>query len=444
MIFPGLSSCSDSWLDAKPNKSLVVPESISDFQALLDNVSQTFNFFQASGLAEISSGDFFITNASYLTLFTTQEKSAYTWAPTPGFYNAENSSDWENSYKRILNSNVVLEGIAKINPGKDQQVEWNRVKGSALFFRAVDFYGLTQEYCTAYNPKTAANQMGVPLRLEYNVNIKLKRASLEQTYSQLIGDLKASSALLDTRPLIKTRPSKQAAFAMLARVYLSMEDYPLAGIYADSAMLIQSDLIDYSNLNIIAAYPIVKFNTEVIFHNTFTYGIFTPARLLVDPSLYSSYAANDYRRTIFFKAATGGVTYKGNYTGDRTFFGGLATDELYLIRAEVNARKGAVKAAVADLNTLLKKRFQNNFLEVTENNAESVLALVLAERRKELLFRGLRWSDLRRLNRDPRFAVTLSRTLNNVTYTLLPNDKRYVFPLDDQEITLTGITQNDR
>lgn len=78
------------------------------------------------------------------------------------------------------------------------------------------------------------------------------------------------------------------------------------------------------------------------------------------------------------------------------------------------------------------------------NDATEVLRLVLNERRKELAFRGIRWSDLRRLNKDERFAVTLSRTLNGQTYQLSPNDKRYVIPIDEQEIRLSGIEQNER
>jgi hypothetical protein len=68
----------------------------------------------------------------------------------------------------------------------------------------------------------------------------------------------------------------------------------------------------------------------------------------------------------------------------------------------------------------------------------------LAERRKELIYRGIRWSDLRRLNRDSRFGIILTKTLNGVTYSLLPNDKRYVLPIDEIEIRLSGIQQNNR
>ncbi len=70
---------------------------------------------------------------------------------------------------------------------------------------------------------------------------------------------------------------------------------------------------------------------------------------------------------------------------------------------------------------------------------------ILEERRKELPFTGqLRWEDLRRLNKDQRFAKILVRTIAGNEYQLLPNSKRYVFPIPDIEIELSGIPQNER
>jgi len=438
------SSCKKDWLDAKPDKSLEVPEAIKDYQALLDNTSQTFNLAQSSGFAEMSAGDFYLLKSSWESLFSTQEKSAYTWAETSSFYKGEENSDWANAYKRILITNIVLDGIKKIKPEPTEAAEWNNVKGSALFFRAFDFFNLAQVFCKSYQERTADSDPGLPLRLDYNVNIVLNRSSVRQTYNQITGDLKIAAGLLGTQPLYKTRPSKQAAFALLARTFLAMEHYEEAFLYADSALQLQSELINYAALNPSATYPMAKFNKEVIFHNAFSWGIFNASRLLVDRALYASYAPNDCRRLVYFAAVNNGVTYKGSYSGDRSLFGGLATDEMYLIRAECNARKNVTAAAMEDLNLLLKHRWKDDYLDLTAGNGDAALKLILAERRKELIYRGLRWSDLRRLNRDQRFAITLTRVLGDVTYTLSPNDKRYVFPIDERELGLSGISQNDR
>jgi hypothetical protein len=69
---------------------------------------------------------------------------------------------------------------------------------------------------------------------------------------------------------------------------------------------------------------------------------------------------------------------------------------------------------------------------------------VLTERRKELVGRGLRWFDLRRLNLDPRFQKSLSRTIAGQTYELAPQSKKYTFPIPDQEVKTYGWVQNVR
>ncbi len=445
ILIVSLASCKKGWLEVNPDDSLIVPNTLQDYQALLDNTSPTFNNTQACGLAEIASGDFYILYTSWQSLFSTQEKSAYIWGPTTNFYNNESSADWVNTYSRILNSNIILDGIRKIKVPSSKQNEWNNITGSALFFRSFDFFNLAQEYCKSYEQNTAKSELGLPLRLDYNVNIQLQRATLQQTYDQIIVDLKSALPLLGTKPLFKTRPSKQAVFALLARTYLVMENYSQAKLYTDSALQIQPELMDYSTLNSNANYPIQRFNPEVIFNSTFSFGIFNASRLIVEPTLLDSYSEGDYRRKVFFKDNPNGTTtYKGSYNSDKNLFGGLATDELYLIRAECNARIGNITAALADLNHLLKTRWNLSYKELNADNAEQVLTFILKERRKELVFRGLRWQDLRRLNKDNRFATTLTRTLNNQTYTLPPNDKKYVFPIDEMELKLSGIQQNDR
>lgn len=436
-------SCGKEWLEAKPDKSLIVPNSIEDYQLLIDN-SSLFNVNQSVGMGEIGAGDFYVPFAGWESLFNTQEKSAYIWASTESFYGGEQGLDWVNGYRRILNANIIIEGIGKVRSISNEQHIWNNVKGGALFFRAFDFFNLAQEYCIGYDIRTADTDLGLPLRLEYDVNIKVKRSSIKQTYDRIVADLLIAADLLETRPAFKTRPSKEAAYALLARVYLTMEKYQEAGYYADLALQIQSELLDYKTLDKNSSFPFERFNTEVIFHSVFTYGIFNTSRLIVQSELYESYSKDDYRKELFFVENIRGMTFKGNYSGDKNLFGGLATDELFLIRAEASVRNNKLELALADLNHLRRNRWKINYRDLGGDNPERILRLILEERKRELLFRGIRWTDLRRLNKDERFAVTLTRALNEATYKLLPNDKRYVFPIDEEEIRLSGIEQNNR
>jgi hypothetical protein len=122
----------------------------------------------------------------------------------------------------------------------------------------------------------------------------------------------------------------------------------------------------------------------------------------------------------------------------------LATDEVYLIRAECFARAGDVVDALKDLNTLMAKRIKSAFfVPFIASTGTDALKLILTERRKELVMRGLRWTDLRRLNKEG-YNIALTRVINGQTYTLLPNDPRYILPIPDDVIVFTGMQQNIR
>jgi len=437
------SSCKKDWLNAKPNESLVVPTSVANYQALLDNEA-VMNTRQP-GLQEVSADDFYLSYASYQGI-SLAEMSAYLWADTKGFYGGQASADWLYAYARILNENVTLDGISSLKSDAASQAAYNNVKGSALFYRSLDFFNLAQEFCKDYSGTTANTDLGLPLRTSSNVNLIVNRSSVQQTYDQIINDLLKATPMLPVKPLYPTRPSKPAAYGLLARIYLSQENYSKALLYADSCLQLYPTLLDFNTLKTAAANPIARFNKEVIFHYTLSgYASFRTTRLIVDPILYSSYTSNDLRKSIYFLTVSGNISYKGSYDGDLVFFGGLATDEMYLIRAECYARAGNTTNAMNDLSTLLQTRWKSGtYTAMTAGSPDAALSLILNERRKELCFRGLRWTDLRRLNNDSRFQTTIVRNLNGQTYTLLPNSPKYVLPIDDIEILLGGLQQNPR
>ena len=100
---------------------------------------------------------------------------------------------------------------------------------------------------------------------------------------------------------------------------------------------------------------------------------------------------------------------------------------------------------MADLNTLLRTRWITGaYTDMTATSADDALVKVLTERRKELVFRNVRWSDLRRLNMETRFQKTLTRTAGAQTFTLPPNDPRYVLLIPGDVITYSTLTQNPR
>ncbi len=426
----------------------MIPTTLTDFQNFLDNLN-VFNI--SPSLPIIASDDFFASDAKINAYTSVYQKNSYIWAKD--IDEGMSILDWNTPYQQVLYANIVLDGVKSLSPDPTNQVEWNRIKGTALFHRAFAFYNLAQMYAKPYQMDAANQDLGIPIRIEGDVNKKSTRGTLQQTYSQILSDLKEAESLLPITSAFQSRPNKVAAQALLARVYLNMEDYPNALVYAKACLAHNSVLIDYNTLNKTsnAPFPLAPNNNniETIFYSkttSYTFGIST--NTTVNNSLYFSYQTNDLRKIIFF-TGTDPLWFKGRYTGSSlVLFSGLAKDEIYLIKAECEARAGEKNIAMDDLNYLLKTRWTNDitspYIDLIATDAEDALSKVLTERRKELVFRGLRWGDLRRLNKDERFAVTLTRTLNGQTYTLLPNSARYTFPIPSQEILISGIEQNER
>jgi tetratricopeptide (TPR) repeat protein len=447
MIVSIFSSCKNEWLDIKPDKSLVVPESISDYKALLENTSLMNT--SLPGLGTVSDDNYYLTPTSYKAL-TLQERSAYTWASTDEFYGGNSSSDWLNGYSRVLRTNIVLDGLEQFASSSKGSENYRNVKGSALFFRSLYHFGMAQVYCAPYTVATSSLP-GLPLRTSSNVNVNIYRSTIPKTYDQVIRDAKEAVSLLPEIQQFTTQPTKAAAYGLLARIFLSIGNYRDASLYADSCLKIKGNLLDYSKLSISSPNPFARFNEEVIFHATLAnFLVFRTTYLIVDPSLYLSYASEDLRKSLFFITVSGNPSFKGSYDGSLLFFGGIATDEIYLIRAECMARLGRTTEALQDLNLLLRSRWRKDangnstYVNQTNLSNQAALALILSERRKQLCFRGLRWTDLRRLNQDTNFATTITRNLDGKVYTLTPNSLRYVLPIEDKEVTLGGLEQNIR
>ena len=427
-------------LDEKSNQALAVPHSIPDFQAILDYTVKMND--KSASWDEAAADNFYLPEELFKDLIP-QSQDAYIWKPF-NYYGPFN--DWASLYDVVYLSNLSLEGVGRITPDKTNLQDWNNVKGSALFFRAQSFLHTAFIFCKAYDSDTAPNDYGIVLRLSPDFNQKSKRATLQETYDQIIDDLKEAIQLLPLYAITTYRPSKPAAYALLARTYLSMRNYIEAGKYADSCLQVKNDLMDYNSLDLTSLRPFKQLNKEVIFQRRVsTYGIPTiaPLNVRVDTSLYLSYAEDDLRKRAFYFPLDPGYIFKGTYNGNiSSLFTGIATDEVYLMRAECLARQGYIQLAMDDLNTLLVTRFETGtFEEYTASNKDHALKMILEERRKELPFRCLRWMDIKRLNKEGA-NIVLQRIVGGESYQLLPGDPRYALPLPADIIKLSGIPQN--
>lgn len=434
-----LCGCS-RFLDEKSDSNLATPTTLEDNQALLDRLSDVLSNFASSGMA--SSDEFYLSDADFDALEYQEDKRLYTWQKDYVSTNQGIGNDWFYCYKAVYISNAVLHNLDTYHiPGAEN------VKGQALALRAIRYLDAAQIWCLVYNGMTASTDLGLPLRLDPDMNIPSVRSSVKQTYDQILKDLHEAVNLLPVKQVAATRPSKVTALGYLARTYLFMGDYEKALTYCLQALSLQNTLMDFNTLNPSDSYPIKDTNPEVLLRATMR--ISGPVRFAVAKvpvNLYQSYSANDLRKSVYFRINPNGeIIFKGNYTGGSTGkMTSVTVDELYLIAAESYAKANDITNSMKMLNDLLITRWKTGtFIPFTANSKEEALQLIKEERQKELLFRGLRWADLKRYNRDGA-GIMLTRTIKGQTYTLPPNDLRYAIAIPEDIIKLTGMPQNPR
>ncbi|KAA9040828.1 RagB/SusD family nutrient uptake outer membrane protein [Ginsengibacter hankyongi] len=221
-------------------------------------------------------------------------KATYTWQPHD--YIAPN--DWSSAYLPVYNSNYCLETLDNIPMSASNEATWKNVKGSALFFRAYYFGQLAWVYAKAYDKSTASTDLGIALRLTSDFNVTSTRATVEETYKKIVADTKESVMYLPELPVHSYRPSKAAAYGLLARTYLSMRQYDSAFKYADLCLALQNSLLNYNDgsINATSFVPFQRFNKEIIFYTSMNGLNITPLYSRADTTLYDSYSDSDRRK----------------------------------------------------------------------------------------------------------------------------------------------------
>lgn len=140
--------------------------------------------------------------------------------------NSYNASNWEFNFKTIYRCNVTIKGIEE-SPVDNADLK-ARLIGEAKFIRALIYFELAKNYG------------GVPVLTKPMAPTELKsgRATLEQTYEQIISDLKDAAKVLPESygSADKGRASWGAAKAFLAKAYLFTEKWSDAQTTAEEVI----------------------------------------------------------------------------------------------------------------------------------------------------------------------------------------------------------------
>ena len=289
------------------------------------------------------------------------------------------------SSSSIYACNAAIEGLSAstgLTPAVKQQL-----LGEAYFMRAFFYFYLVNLY----------GDVPLLLNTDFKSEALMARAPEAQVYQQIVIDLKSAASLLSSNFVSgsiisntnqRVRPTKWAAFAMLARTYLYTNDYPNAEVNADS-VINNSALFSIDSLNNV----FLENSTEAIWQlqpvgsyptNTEDAFVFIiPSTGFNDPqnpvylssNLMNSFEFGDERRQNWVDSVTmNGSTYYYPYKYKVSDVSAPVTEylmmlelgEQYLIRAEARANQGNIQGAESDLNVIRTRAGLPNTTAVTQ------------------------------------------------------------------------------
>lgn len=445
-----LCAC-DKFLDIKP-KDKFIPTTVTDFENML-NSGTMVNY--GDYFWDLGSDDAYLPEGEPGNLYSKQQlygRKAYIFNNHPYEDNA-NDFLWSEGYKRIFYFNTVINNIMDATEGTEANKR--SVRAEALLGRAMEHLQLVNVYAQHYDAATAAKDYGIPIATVADINARFVRNTVQEVYDQVIADATAAVADLPLQhKLTKFRASKAGGYAVLARAYLFMGDYDNAKKNADLALSLQSELTDMNTYKVTIPGPFpnvpgaplgwtnipdAQLNPETIVARHFLRPFGLGMDVCASPELTALFTDDDCRWNLYYANGWPPAPPYNYMTrfGVRIFLRGdyynnyLGVPELYLTRAECNARADKLEDALADVNKLRATRiapatYKAFTVADFDNDATKVLRFVLEERRRELAFTGMRIIDLKRLNKDPRFKKTITHVAEGTTYTLEPGSNAYV------------------
>ena len=446
MLSMTLTSCnSDELLDKDPYNRVLTENLITDFTSLGAATAGAYNLLQDryyhGGLYPIASD-------------LMSDNSLSSWVLFPGTDVYETPSD-DRETLRIWNaiSNLIAHSSIVIRQAESFDFESDQAQASDLIaqlyvIRGMAYFDMQRLFAQPYNFTADASHMGIPLVNETQVGIEVinpKRATTAEVYAKIISDMQYGINNITDGTSSIYNFNKTSAKALLARVYLYMENWTEANALATEVIGSVYSLV--SNTDYIASWA-QAVTSESIFSiaNTATdnggsYAItylYGRPRFKATTDLFDAIDANDVRKNLI---ASGKVLKFPSYAtrDDNTPI--LRVSEMYLIQAEAMAELGMDSQAQTAVNMILLRA--NPLAALYAETGQALKDVIQDERRKELMFEGHRIFDLTRTKRSFVKYSTVAENPINVNYpsnlTILPIPQSEI----DANSNISESEQND-
>ena len=436
--------CSEDFLELSPNQSVADTEALVSLDDFRSSITAAYN-----GMSDADYyGRYFFLVPDVMSDDVKQHPSANRakdyaeYIAVVGDGIARNM--WQEMFQEINALNAIIN--AEVDLPATVQADVNHIVGEAYAMRGQVYFDMVRMFAQHYTFTSDASHLGVPIVLEFDQFNEPSRNSVAEVYAQVISDMQQALTLItDTsRSGTTSTLSRTAVQALLARVYLYMEDWSNAAAMAD-AVIASGRYTLVPNGNYLSSWA-SDFSSESIFEIAMTendnrgsdalgrmyivegYGDYLPAGDIV-----SLYAADDARAGWFIDDPVLSGDYAPFRMNKYPSIAGtdntkvIRLSEVHLIRAEANAQLGNTAQAQADVD-LIRQRAQPSAAAVTATGA-ALIDEVLLERRKELAFEGQRLWDLMRYKQDV-VRTNCTAPICTITY---PNN-RVILPIPEAEL----------
>ncbi len=405
------------FLDVVP-KGVVIPEKVEEFNLMLNSEPLTTSFPQQLLYA---SDD---VNTSYSKVDNTPDANAYFWSTQLNNNVEASPAVWGPMYRSIYNTNVIINKVMSATDGTE--IKKKQILGEALTFRAAFYFDLATFYAKAYNKQTASSDPGIPLITNTDVTEKTPpRASLQATFDTIITNLKTAAEYLPPSNRSNARINKYTAYGLLSRVYLYMQDYPNAELFAGKALEGSHSLVDYNKYVV----PESEDNPEILW-NRLPNDIAAIYYVSFSPDLINLFDEDDLRKELLAADYYG----TGEYLWGGPIYGsfGINFPEIYLTKAEALVHNNKIADAIKIINLIRIKRIADYaYKPLVASSNEKALEIVLHERRLELALRGSRWMDMKRLDAQGKMPAVKRTDISTgkLLETLAPKSTHYTFEI---------------
>lgn len=397
-----LAAC-NSPLDVDPTASIDSETALSTPRGIELALNGGYNSLQSGNLygqEEMVFPDLYADNLDFTGTFQTHREFGLRNVTTT---NGAVLNHWAQLYDGVNTANNILEAVEAVTALTAE--EHDQFRGEALFLRALNYSILVKYFGDVPLILTPSRGVGE--------EALVARDPAAEVNAQIVTDLTEAATLL-APDRNNGRATQGAAQALLARVYLETGNNAGARDMATAVInspeyALNADFADnWSAKN--SPESILELQYSITDANSQSFWFYPQAlggRWGYSPSLnlFNAFEAGDARRDASIQVAGAGACPAAPCRyGDKYFRVATSDDnvvilrlaEMYLIRAEANARLGAADQVVRDDLDILRNRAGLLDLPVTVAGQAALLAAVLQERRVELAFEGHRFFDLRR------------------------------------------------